>query len=75
MHHGIISNLAGLGAAMLLLVQLAWAQQAPPQTVRAAVLRVDVPALPPISRLDAPPEQAQALSAAQPGFSANLRAT
>ncbi len=55
MHHGIISNLAGLGAAMLLLVQLAWAQQAPPQTVRAAVLRVDVPALPPISRLDAPP--------------------
>ena len=55
MHHGIISNLAGLGAAMLLLVQPAWAQRAPPQTVRAAVLRVDVPALPPISRLDAPP--------------------
>lgn len=49
----IIILLAGLAAA-----GPAWAQQAaqkPVETVRAAVLRVDVPHLPPISRLDTPP--------------------
>lgn len=56
MRHGIISNLARLGVAALLSALPASAQQDPPQTVRAAVLRIDVPALPPISRLDAPPD-------------------
>ena len=56
MRHGIISNLARLAVAVLLSALPASAQQDPPQTVRAAVLRVDVPALPPISRLDAPPD-------------------
>lgn len=56
MRHGIISNLARLAVAALLSALPASAQQDPPQTVRAAVLRVDVPALPPISRLDAPPD-------------------
>ena len=56
MRHGIISNLARLAVAALLSALPASAQQDPPQTVRAAVLRIDVPALPPISRLDAPPD-------------------
>ncbi|QFG38521.1 amino acid/amide ABC transporter substrate-binding protein (HAAT family) [Paracoccus pantotrophus] len=48
----IIILLAGLSMANPALAQDA----AAPQTVHAAVLRVDVPSLPPISRLDAPPE-------------------
>lgn len=56
MRHGIISNLARLAVAVLLSALPVSAQQDPPQTVRAAVLRIDVPALPPISRLDAPPD-------------------
>ena len=48
----IIILLAGLSMANPALAQ----DVAASQTVRAAVLRVDVPSLPPISRLDAPPE-------------------
>ncbi len=53
----IIILLAGLAVATPGYAQDAPkpAGQKPMQTVRAAVLRVDVPALPPISRLDAPP--------------------
>lgn len=49
---GIIGLLAGAAA----LAQPAAAQTQDPVLIRAAVLRVDDPGLPPISRLDLPPE-------------------
>ncbi|MBU3029090.1 ABC transporter substrate-binding protein [Paracoccus marinaquae] len=52
MFKGIIGLLAGICLA----APPALAQQAEPQLIRAAVLRVDDPGLPPISRLDIPPE-------------------
>lgn len=52
MFKGIIGLLAGAAA----LAQPAAAQAPEPVQIRAAVLRVDDPGLPPISRLDLPPE-------------------
>lgn len=52
MFKGIIGLLAGVAA----LAQPAAAQTPEPVQIRAAVLRVDDPGLPPISRLDLPPE-------------------
>ncbi|WP_205965814.1 ABC transporter substrate-binding protein [Paracoccus liaowanqingii] len=49
---GIVGLLAGAAA----LAQPAAAQSSDPVLIRAAVLRVDNPGLPPISRLDLPPE-------------------
>ncbi|MGR3200249.1 MAG: ABC transporter substrate-binding protein [Paracoccus sp. (in: a-proteobacteria)] len=46
----------GLLAAALAMAQPAAAQTQDPVLIRAAVLRVDDPGLPPISRLDLPPE-------------------
>lgn len=54
MNGRIIILLAGLGAATPVFGQQGG--QAQVQTVRAAVLRIDMPSLPPISRLDTPPE-------------------
>lgn len=53
MNGRIIILLAGLGAATPVFGQQGG--QAQVQTVRAAVLRIDMPSLPPISRLDTPP--------------------
>lgn len=55
MRHGIISKIAYLCMICVALAAPAHAQQDAPQLIRAAVLRIDVPSLPPISRLDAPP--------------------
>ena len=52
----MLKGMMGLLAAALAMAQPAAAQTQDPVLIRAAVLRVDDPGLPPISRLDLPPE-------------------
>lgn len=51
----MFKGIMGLLAGVCLTALAATAQQAEPDLIRAAVLRVDDPGLPPISRLDLPP--------------------